>query len=288
MVQVTDEISLVQHVLDVDFPPKAPIHCMLTTKKDAGSAESPALLFTHGAGGTLKSEGIANFVHGFARNKPILCFQGNMNLKSRSKMFSTVIDNQSAPECLGGRSMGARAAVMAANDQTTHLVLVSYPLHTLKEIRDQILIDLPAHVKVIFISGDHDTMCDLQLLREVRGRMNCTSWQVTVQDADHGMNVKPKVGTQAVGEKTGEIVAAWLESCDPSHRESKLLWKDDSTAQFSGWFSEDAPADSRTTLSTHNNGNSTNTSNITKKRNADGDDSNQTSTPRPSKRKKQS
>lgn len=192
--------------IDVDFPPKAPIHCVLTTKEATEAAASPALIFTHGAGGTLKSDGIANFVHGFGQCKPIFCFQGNMNLKSRSKMFSAVVEHQSFSQCLGGRSMGARAAVIAATDLTTCLVLVSYPLQTDKEVRDQILLDIPAHVKVIFVSGDNDSMCDLQLLRDVRARMKCSSWQVTVQDADHGMNVKPKVGTEAVGKRLARLL----------------------------------------------------------------------------------
>ena len=83
--------------------------------------------------------------------------------------------------------MGARAAVMAATTETTHLVLVSYPLHTDKEVRDQILLDLPESVKAIFVSGDHDNMCDLDRLEAVRSNMKRRTWRVVVQDADHGM-----------------------------------------------------------------------------------------------------
>lgn len=234
---------LAQRSLQVLFAPKPPINCMYTTE-DADDLDhiDAALVFTHGAGGTLQSDAVANFAHGFAshsRQSSILCFQGNMNLKSRVKMFEQVIAcdlNVKLPHCLGGRSMGARAAVMVATKDTTHLVLVSYPLHTGKETRDQILLDLPASIKVIFVSGDSDEMCDLERLEQVRNKMKCKTWRVVVQNADHGMSVKPKAGTQEVGRKTGDVVAMWLKASDDSLRESRITWNaDDKTAQWSGW-----------------------------------------------------
>ena len=83
------------------------------------------MVFTHGAGGGLQAPAVANFVSGFANVMPIVCFQGNMNLASRTKMFEAGCEDQGYAKCLGGRSMGARAAVMAATEKTTHLVLVS-------------------------------------------------------------------------------------------------------------------------------------------------------------------
>ena len=137
--------------------------------------------------------------------------------------------------------MGARAAVMAATEHTTHLVLVSYPLHTAKESRDQVLLDLPASIKVIFVSGDRDEMCDLGRLEEVRRKMSCKTWRVVVEHADHGMNVTPKVGTREVGKKTGDVVAMWLKSHDVSLREGKIVWNaDEETVQWSGWSLGDA------------------------------------------------
>ena len=234
---------LAQRTLQVPFPPKSPIECLYTTKIASNLASmDAALIFTHGAGGNLRSDAITNFTHGFSshsRQSGILCFQGNSNLKSRVKIFSEVIAsnlNVHTPCCLGGRSMGARAAVMAAMENTTHLVLVSYPLHTAKETRDQVLLDLPASIKVIFVSGDRDEMCDLEKLEEVRRKMKCKTWRVVVENANHGMNVKPKAGTSAVGEKTGEVVAMWLKSSDVSLREGKIVWNgDEQTAQWSDW-----------------------------------------------------
>ena len=221
----------------IPFDPNA-IFCDLSTPPltSANPPVSSKLIFTHGAGGTLASPAIANFSNGFSRQMPVLCFQGNSNLGSRTKMFSAVIANQEAPTSLGGRSMGARAAVMAATDQTEHLVLISYPLHTGKRVRDQILYDISPLAKVIFVSGDRDSMCDLLKLEEVRSRMKCQTWRAVVEGADHGMDVKPKNLTEAVGIMTGEVVAGWIKGNDDRRREGRIFCDEDGEVKWTGWM----------------------------------------------------
>ena len=230
---------------EVPFPPKTAIKCVYSSQYEDHEQVTPTLIFTHGAGGTLKADAVVNFSNGFASYSEvgIVCFQGNMNLSSRVKMFNAVMNHLNFPNCLGGRSMGARAAVMAATDETTHLVLVSYPLHTDKDLRDQILLELPPSVKVIFISGTKDAMCELDRLEQVRSRMKCKTWRVVVQEADHGMNLSPKSGTKDVGRKTGEVVAHWLGNADEVKREGKIEWdRDAAIAQWSGWLTETSDA----------------------------------------------
>lgn len=238
-----------QTEIEVSFSPKPPIKCLITSNQslDREWSES-SLIFTHGAGGTLKADAIVNFTHGFvtASDTPtLLCFQGNMNLSSRVKMFRAVTETQQSklgqvvgtvPTCLGGRSMGARAAVMAATNETSHLVLVSYPLHTAKDVRDHILLDLPSSVMVLFVGGDSDNMCDLKRLKDVRLKMKCKTWQLAVKGADHGMMLNPKSGTQEVGRMTGTIAAAWLKNTEEHLTEGTLSWDADrAVAQWSGW-----------------------------------------------------
>lgn len=235
--------------LEISYSPK-PIQCALSspegTKKGKNSkntAPTPALIFTHGAGGTLSSDAIANFSSGFALRAPILCFQGNMNLKSRAKMYNSVIEDQSFSASLGGRSMGARAAVMAATDATERLVLVSYPLQTGKETRDKILLELASSIRVIFVIGSRDSMCDLGQLEEVRNKMKSKTWRVVVEEADHGMTVKPNRGTEAVGKKTGEVVAQWIDECDEKTTEGRITWNgEEERAEWSGWVESEAAA----------------------------------------------
>ncbi|KAL8902993.1 MAG: hypothetical protein Q9207_004233 [Kuettlingeria erythrocarpa] len=228
---------------NVEYPKKS-IMCVLTSKGEETSSDAPTpdLIFTHGAGGTLNSEAIAHFVEGFASSGlAILCFQGNMNLQSRVKMFKTVIESQESQpsnKCVGGRSMGARAAILAASAaETSHYVLVSYPLHTDKEVRDGILLELPESARVIFVSGDRDGMCEISRLDAVRAKMRCRTWRVVVEGADHGMAVKPKAGTKPVGVKTGEVVAGWLRGdCLRAGREGNIRWDAEAErAEWSGW-----------------------------------------------------
>ena len=239
--------------LEVAFPSKAPIKCVQLTKHPGDlSWANVTTIFTHGAGGTLQADAVVNFAHGFVSTRTmrsILCFQGNMNLASRVKMFTAILVARETsadqteplgPACLGGRSMGARAAVQATTEKTRYLALVSYPLQSKKEIRDRILLELPASVKVIFVIGDRDEMCDFEKLEEVRGRMTCKTWRIVVRDADHGMNVRPKTATRAVGEMTGALVATWLDDCDESLTEGVISWDSDkSIAQWSGWYEKE-------------------------------------------------
>ncbi|KAL9118672.1 MAG: hypothetical protein Q9187_004779 [Circinaria calcarea] len=234
----------------IHYSPKD-IYCILASPstQSIGSANDetgereklakPALIFTHGAGGSLTSGGIANFSCGFSSLLPILCFQGNMNLKSRVKMFNAIVEDQNCSTWLGGRSMGARAAVMATTSDTTHLVLVSYPLHTAKEVRDQILLHLPESIKVVFVSGDGDSMCSLDSLEQVRGKMKCKSWRIVVKAADHGLEVKPRTATEAVGKLVGEVVARWLGDNNDTSREGQITWNAEAgKAEWSGWASK--------------------------------------------------
>jgi predicted alpha/beta-hydrolase family hydrolase len=217
---------------------KKPIQCHQYTPSSPNS--SPTLIFTHGAGGTLSADAVVNFCTGFSKYLPVLAFQGSMNLKARTKGFHACIEEiyssqetaqKSKPKgqikkkkmLLGGRSMGARAAVVAASellaeqdhgkeDMSTQLILISYPLRGPKDdLRDQILLDLPESISVLFIIGDKDAMCPLDLLNETRAKMVAKSQVVVVRDADHGMNIKPASATKEVGESTGRVAAWWVE-----------------------------------------------------------------------------
>jgi dienelactone hydrolase len=90
------------------------------------------------------------------------------------------------------------------------LVLASYPLKGPKDIRDQILLALPANVDVLFVVGDKDVMCPLGLLDEVRKKMAAKSKLVVVKGADHGMHGGGKTKEKKVGELTGLKAYDWM------------------------------------------------------------------------------
>lgn len=234
------------------------------------SSSPPTLIFTHGAGGTLSSPGIADFAAGYGALAPIACFQGSMNLASRVKAFSTVLSSLGPCSTLGGRSMGARAAVLAysnahaatdsdgdadadANDdgagtsppspetKPLALVLASYPLKGPKDTRDAILLALPAFTRVLFITGDRDAMCPALALDGVRAHMACRTWAVVVRGADHGMSVVPSAGTHAVGQRAGRVAAEWVAAvargeADEARTAGALWWDAEGRqAVWTGW-----------------------------------------------------
>lgn len=134
-----------------------------------GSDTNLSLIFTQGAGGDLSSAAVTNFAEGFSQLKKVICFLGRSNLQWRTGMFKTVIEHHHC-NVLGGRSMGARAAIATAKEiaNVKALILVSYPLRGHNgDLRDQLLLDIDKGIDVLFVIGDRDSMCDLNELRSV-------------------------------------------------------------------------------------------------------------------------
>jgi predicted alpha/beta-hydrolase family hydrolase len=215
---------------------KTPVRCHIYRAPTQHQPTSePTLIFTHGAGGTLSTPAVTHFCTGYASALRVLAFQGPANLGARVKAFRAChahLRSQQMDEgdgtlrdvLFGGRSMGARAAAMAAAElmgsdgggaggekMKVRLVLVSYPLVGPKgELRDEVLLDLPDEVDVLFVSGERDAMCPLSRLEEVRGKMAAKSRLVVVRGADHGMHTRPAGLEKEVGEETGRRAAVWV------------------------------------------------------------------------------
>lgn len=221
--QSTDGSKAMTATQSTIFLEEKPILC-----EHRGNHDETALIFTHGVGGGIESPVMQQFAEGFAALSKLTMFQGNMNLRSRIKAFKHVIDHtvSEAPLAIGGRSMGARAAVFTALEldwKKTALVLVSYPLTAGKdgatrepERREQILLDLDGETDVLFIIGSSDAQCDLAQLRQLRRKMRARSWLAVVDGANHGMEIKPASQTPALRQKTGMIAAKWLTDRDHS------------------------------------------------------------------------
>ncbi|EXJ91589.1 hypothetical protein A1O3_00137 [Capronia epimyces CBS 606.96] len=214
---------------------------------------------------------MTNFSHGFASaGAAITCFQGSMNLQGRTSMFANVLDYEKqqlqlqqpgdggglevAKLAFGGRSMGARAAVMASHaDDSIHLlVLVSYPLVAPSgDVRDQILLDVRPETNVLFISGDGDSMCDLARLAKVRAKMKAKTWLVVVQGADHGMSLKGgakmKKATEEIGKETGRIAARWIQQRDEKTTEMVIRWDGDHGRVLGQWNDDQAVREGKAT-----------------------------------------
>ena len=108
---------------------------------------------------------------------------------------------------LGGRSMGGRVASMLAaeGDAVDGLIFLSYPLHPAgKEdrLRDEHLprIDAP----MLFLQGDRDALCKLNLLEPVLERLGDHPTLVVFPGGDHSMR-------KVSDEQIVEPVVDWLE-----------------------------------------------------------------------------
>ena len=95
---------------------------------------------------------------------------------------------------LGGRSMGGRVASLLVSEglHADGLVFLSYPLHPAgkpDKLRDA---HLPAiRCPMLFVQGDRDTLCDLELLRPVLKKLGRRAQLSVFPGADHGMRKAP-------------------------------------------------------------------------------------------------
>lgn len=222
------------------------------------SSAPATLIFTHGAGGGIANPATSLFAKGFAEDEgaSVVCFQGTMNLQSRVKTFHAVINHEKIADenvVLGGRSMGARAAIIAMNERGLKkgkLVLASYPLVGQNgETRDRILLDIDQGVEVLFVSGDRDNMCNLKQLNEVRAKMKAKTWLMVVKGADHGMSLKPKDAVEHVRTYSGAAAAKWVsgEGLEQGKTECVLRWDAHGRKVIEdGWKEPDRPTSLKT------------------------------------------
>lgn len=132
------------------------------------------------------------------------------------------------PLVLGGRSMGGRIAsrLAARGLACAGLVLLAYPLHPAKSrsagsdssrLRTDHWPDLS--VPTLFVQGDRDPLCDLDVLaRERRARLrDADSVLHVVEGGDHAFGLR-KADGRAPGAVLEEIVATvgdWLDALPP-------------------------------------------------------------------------
>jgi uncharacterized protein len=133
------------------------------------------------------------------------------------------------PLVLIGKSMGGRigchlavelAAVAAEApapdaERPTALVCLGYPLVAPGgAVRDQVLLDLKT--PVLFVQGTRDSMCPLERLADVRGRMQAPSEVFVVDGGDHSLIVqktllkKHGLTQDEVDERAVQAIAAFL------------------------------------------------------------------------------
>ncbi|MCC6620152.1 MAG: alpha/beta fold hydrolase [Deltaproteobacteria bacterium] len=100
---------------------------------------------------------------------------------------------------LAGKSMGSRVGCHLAEQpgvEVAALVCFGYPLRSpTGTLRDEVLLSLAT--PILFVQGDRDPLCPLELLADVRARMTAPSVLHVVPGGDHGLAVRGGKARQA-------------------------------------------------------------------------------------------
>lgn len=126
------------------------------------------------------------------------------------------------PLVLGGRSMGGRMAshLVADGVRCAGLVLLSYPLHPAGRPEKLRTGHWPAlDVPLLFVSGDRDRLCSLELLdRERSAHLRGVAHRLhVISGADHAFATRKADGRSdaEVVTEVIDVVAAWAEGLMP-------------------------------------------------------------------------
>ncbi|HEX8860881.1 MAG TPA: alpha/beta family hydrolase, partial [Actinomycetes bacterium] len=173
----------------------------------AGQAR-PGVVLAPGAGSQVTGPSLCGVAAGLAaRGHPVLAF--NFAYAERRRPFpdpparlesawrdavAFALARLGGPLVLGGRSMGGRIAthLAAAGERCAGLALLAYPLHPPGRPQRLRTDHWPRlTVPVLFVQGDHDELCDLDLLEwERRGRLGGAPSRLhLLRGADHEFQV---------------------------------------------------------------------------------------------------
>ncbi|KAL2080797.1 hypothetical protein ACEWY4_022650 [Coilia grayii] len=187
------------------------------------------LLLTHGAGGDMNFRHLVSLAQAVAA-RGHLCMRFTckaLNLAHRVKAYRAALKYLKSHDrftitsfFLGGRSMGARAAVSLTrhleeegDECVRGVVCVSFPLHPPAQTHthQQRSEDLRAlsQQPLLFISGTADNMCERKLLEKVVQGMQAPTAVRWIEGASHGLAVRGRA-EEAVLEEVNTHITDWM------------------------------------------------------------------------------
>uniref|UniRef100_A0A3Q1FRP1 Testis expressed 30 n=1 Tax=Acanthochromis polyacanthus TaxID=80966 RepID=A0A3Q1FRP1_9TELE len=189
-----------------------------------------AVILTHGAGGDMNFKHLLSLAHSLASNG-FICLRftcKGLNLGYRVKAYCAVWDYLKSLQkftikhmFFGGRSMGCRAAVAVARqlsneseDPVQGVICLSFPLHppgqtSAHRQRSEDLRKLPEHMRVLFVSGTEDNMCDRVLFNKVVKEIKAQVEVFWLQGGNHGLTVKERAEDSVLDEVNSKVIA-WI------------------------------------------------------------------------------
>ncbi|XP_047457151.1 testis-expressed protein 30 [Mugil cephalus] len=186
-----------------------------------------AVILTHGAGGDMNFRHLVSLAHCLA-SRGIICFRftcKGLNLSYRVKAYRAVWDYLKSLQkftirhiYFGGRSMGCRSAVALARqlsdeaeDAVQGVICLSFPLHPPGQTdahrqRSEDLKMLPEHMRVLFVSGKEDNMCDRDLFTGVVKEMKSQVEVFWLHGGSHGLTVKGRSEDSVLDEVNTKVI----------------------------------------------------------------------------------
>lgn len=180
------------------------------------------VLFAHGAGLSSHSPWMRSWAERLAALGPVTCFDYPYMAEGRKRPDPLPVlirahrearDPLPSPVLLAGKSMGSRVGCHLATerpDGILGIVCFGYPLCGAGDrdtLRDQVLVAL--RTPILFVQGTRDSLCPLDLLDEVRGRMTAPSALHVVETGDHSLQVTQR-WCKAHGATQGDVDQAIL------------------------------------------------------------------------------
>jgi predicted alpha/beta-hydrolase family hydrolase len=129
------------------------------------------------------------------------------------------------PLFIGGKSMGGRVATLLCAQhkvKPSGIVLLGYPLHA-RGKTDQLRADHLPHCRtpLLFVQGDRDPLCDLDLLKGVRKTKGLAGSLHVVPGGDHsfGMLAAQRHRQEAEWERAADVIRAFVKHALSRQRE---------------------------------------------------------------------
>ncbi len=118
----------------------------------------------------------------------------------------TAVGSTSGSAILIGKSMGGRIGChVSLTEKVDGLVCLGYPLCAMGDrtkLRDEVLRALMT--PILFVQGTRDSLCPLDLLKDVRTEMTAPNFLHVVEGGDHSLRV-PKRKLQTNGETQEDV-----------------------------------------------------------------------------------
>ena len=229
---------MAEHCFSVTLRRGGAVPTIVDIRDDYKAKRTPVLMLGHGAGAGLRSDFMEWFATELAeRGIGVVRFNFSYMEKSvgggrrppdrMEALIETYRDVLSAsskrtgsppgPLFLGGKSMGGRVASMLVAQhlvRPTGMVYLGYPLHPAKKedkLRSEHLKSVP--VPQLFVSGDRDPLCNLELLRQERKRLKLAGSLHVVPGGDHSFAqlAANRHRTKAEMERAADVVVTFIK-----------------------------------------------------------------------------